>query len=168
MSFLLCCPCCGCFHCINGSAPCEFDVTFTGFVNDACEDCDRLNDTFTLSWTGEDPTGEFTCGWQYGFEFPYPCSGPDPFNLRDQCETVTITLALGHFGGKDVIRVFLSNDTDGDEDTYIFEREIVLPFDCRSILNLDIPFLINEDTCELVPGATACGLDGMTCTISAV
>ena len=58
--------CCSCF------TPSEYDVTFTGFVDDDCTVCDEFNDTFTLSFLGnQDCTRDSIsttyncCRWRY-------------------------------------------------------------------------------------------------------
>jgi hypothetical protein len=58
--------CCSCF------TPSEYDVTFSGFVDDECSVCDEFNDTFTLSFLGNQnctrdsiSTTYNCCRWRY-------------------------------------------------------------------------------------------------------
>jgi hypothetical protein len=109
-----------CSHCSN--TPCEFEVTFSGVENNNCSTCTNLNDTFVVGIT----YNETYCLWN---SFPEICDSPDGPNGLVSVYIFN-TGVLRVVGGS---RYYYGSG-------YIFETTLIIPYDCKSISNMPIPF----------------------------
>lgn len=122
-----CCGCpCVCVNCQNGEAPCCWQVTISGVVDDTygnCEDCADLDDTYTLA---QDPDN--SCRWYRSM-----CPGP--------CDEHMIELEVLQEYGDYFIRV-----TIGD---YVWEKNYGAdPPPCCGMKNESLPHVTSSTTCD--------------------
>jgi hypothetical protein len=63
------CFCCagGCTGCNVGTQPGSYQVVIAGVTDDACGDCEQLNDTFVVTFTGQSGSSN-QCTYEYIFD----------------------------------------------------------------------------------------------------
>lgn len=64
------CFCCGgiCTNCDAGTFTASYEVTIAGVADDACGDCEQINDTFVLTYTEQAGAPLFACTYEYIFD----------------------------------------------------------------------------------------------------
>jgi hypothetical protein len=110
------CPACqhavvSCGTCIDGNAPRQYEVTFSGLTNGSCSDCSFLNGTFVLD---NDGSGATLCTWRYNL--------PASFCGTSKWIGLNINSTLG------VVGVYI-----GPDGTSQFEQTMSFPIDCENL-----------------------------------
>lgn len=121
------CPCCApacdtCSNCQTDTTACEYEVIIAGMADEACADCEMLDDTYIL-------TQVTACAYIYEF--------------AGACDITAIGLGFNSFFGNYRVNGSLYAGGAQKHDWQLAAG--ASPIDC-AMVSLDVPFLVDDST----------------------